>query len=681
MKKYIVKCCLMTLAGFQLAGLPSCSNADNELETVVNGETTRVTLVEKKIEDLEAGTLSTRLTDEEKASVQRLVLAGTFNAADVDCLRNELSALIELDMENVQIVASEFTYSGYRTLEANQIGDSMFENMSKLERIKIPSTIEVICSNAFRNSNVADLEIPASVKEIGSYAFSDCKNLTKITIPATVTRGVGNGFTISCTNLESVEFLAETVERKVPNDAFRGCNNLKTIKLAASITSLGIHSFYGCSSLSDFSAFVNINNIEEGAFRECGFETVDLSNVLTFGPTIFAQCRALRSVVLPEDMTSIPSSMFWECTSLENITLPSKLKEIGFTAFAGSHLKEIEFPVGLTTIGSDAFSSTLLTDIKIPSTVTTIGTGVFNSTLLRELEIPESVTSIGGNFVASCKYLTSIYWNTSVTPVPYCYDINPNCLLFIDYKTTPVAADPSWKNIITNGKASVIYLSKSDYSYAFSSPREFEVEKIYYTYNFSNSNYTSVGQSSNWNTLTLPFAPSAITHESKGTMAPFGSDVEGAKPFWLRKLGTEGFENATTIEANVPYIIAVPNNPNIYLDEYNLAGKVTFSAENVTMSVTPTEPVVLVGPNYSMYSNYEYKPADVTVYALNTDYYVDGYNYGSVFVRGVLPVFPFQAYVKNNSAASRVIPISTKAVGSRTKTAVNTTGIPCVDDM
>lgn len=682
MKRYIVKCCLMTLAGFQLAGLSSCSNADSELETVVNGEATRVTLVEKKIEDLVAGTLSTRLTDEEKASVQRLVLAGEFCGGDVDCLRNELPQLIELDMTNVRIVESGIPYNnGYKYLHANQIGEYMFSDMG-LQVIKLPSTIEVICAYAFNNTQIATLEIPSSVTTIQGNAFISCPKLAEITIPASVVK-VGFGLFMYCNNLETVKFLAEPDDKILPSETFFQCSKLKNLELSESISEVSSRCFDGCASLTDYTVFQKINSISSRAFGSCGFETIDLSNVIFMENDAFSNCTNLVNVTLPQSMTILPNSLFSGCKSLKQIALPDNLGEIGSSAFSDTSLENIILPEGLKKIGSSAFFNTLLTEVNLPASLETIGYDAFAGTKLKELIIPENVTTVESNIVSNCSQLTALFWNTSVTPIPSCYNVNPNCLLYVKLGESSIAADPSWKNLIMDGKATSIELKFNNDSYnpyAFNCPQEFVAEKISYTMEFQDRNM-EVGTSSNWNTLTLPFTPSAITHESKGTMAPFGSDVEGAKPFWLRKLGTEGFANATTIEPNVPYIIAVPNNREIYLDEYNLAGKVTFSAENVTMSKTPAEPVVLEGPNYSMHSNYEYQPADVTVYTLNTDYYVEGYNYGSIFIRGIIPVYAFQAYVKSNSAASRVIPISTKAVGSRTKTAVNTTGIPCVDDM
>lgn len=659
MKKYIVRCCLMALAGGQLASMVSCSGMENELETIMNDEATRVTLVEKAITDLEAGTLSTRLTAEEKTSVQRLVLAGTFGAADVDCLQDELPALVELDMEGVRIISTGSTYNGYQDLLADEIGANMFSGMN-LQVIKLPSTIKKINNSAFYNCKILSLTIPASVTEIEYAAFQYCPNLKEIEIPSTVKKVYDNLF-YGCENLETVRFLADLPDNRLPNSVFYNCQKLKNLTLASNIEEVGYSCFSGCSSLTDYTVFQGIKKIRSNAFSSCGFETIDLSNVTELENDAFSGCKSLSTVVFPQTLKAFPTCLFYQCSSLSHIDWPAQLEEIGSSALAETALTEVEIPASVKTIRSDAF----------------------RGTLLKELTIPETVTTVEANIVSSCRNLTAFVWDTKVTPVPYCYGLNPNCLLYIRKgDEASIAVDPSWKNIIMNGVATNIELEYSNNEqYAFHCPEGFKAEKISYKLTFSNYNYMNIGESSNWHTITLPFTPTSITHETKGAMAPFGSTVEDAKPFWLRKLGTEGFENVTTIEPDVPYIIAVPNNPDIYLDEYNLAGDVTFSAENATISATPAEPTVLEGPGYNMYSNYEYKPADVSVYVLNTDYYVNEYNYGSIFIRGILPVHAFEGYVRSNSSTlnSRIIPIGT---GSRSSRAVkNTTGIPSVDDM
>lgn len=70
----------------------------------------------------------------------------------------------------------------------------------------IPYGVEKIADGAFRNSGIESILLPSSLKEIGAYAFADCKNLCSITIPESV-QYIGNRAFWRCTSLAQIEFL------------------------------------------------------------------------------------------------------------------------------------------------------------------------------------------------------------------------------------------------------------------------------------------------------------------------------------------------------------------------------------------------------------------------------------------------------------------------------------------
>ena len=57
------------------------------------------------------------------------------------------------------------------------IGEYAFSNSGKLEKIRIPDGVEIIGKGAFKGSGIREIEIPASVKEIGPDAFD---NITRV---------------------------------------------------------------------------------------------------------------------------------------------------------------------------------------------------------------------------------------------------------------------------------------------------------------------------------------------------------------------------------------------------------------------------------------------------------------------------------------------------------------------
>lgn len=78
-------------------------------------------------------------------------------------------------------------------------------------QVAIPCGVEKIAEGAFRNSGIESILLPSSLKEIGAYAFADCKNLCSITIPESV-RYVGNRAFWRCTHLSEIKFLNENTQ-------------------------------------------------------------------------------------------------------------------------------------------------------------------------------------------------------------------------------------------------------------------------------------------------------------------------------------------------------------------------------------------------------------------------------------------------------------------------------------
>ena len=75
--------------------------------------------------------------------------------------------------------------------------------------------------------NITDVEIPATVREIGARAFSDCWNLTNIT------------------------FSAGSCLATIGDGAFTNCISLATIKFPKTLSRLGAGCFQGCAQLTD----------------------------------------------------------------------------------------------------------------------------------------------------------------------------------------------------------------------------------------------------------------------------------------------------------------------------------------------------------------------------------------------------------------------------------------------
>jgi hypothetical protein len=120
----------------------------------------------------------------------------------------------------------------------------------------------------------------------------------------------------------------------------------------------------------------------------------------------------------------------------------------------------------------------------------------------------------------------------------------------------------------------------------------------------------------------------------------------------LNELQADGTFAATQrIVANKPFIMQLPNSDE-YEDCYNVEGKVTFSAEEVTVLAT-TDVEQEKGEGYVLLGSYEGIESDNYIHALNDEEYAvggDTYMPGGVFVAGSRAIRPFEAYIYSASA-------------------------------
>ena len=141
---------------------------------------------------------------------------------------------------------------------------------------------------------------------------------------------------------------------------------------------------------------------------------------MTSVPENFAENLDIKSVIIPNSVTSIGESAFSDCSSLTSINIPNSVTSIGESAFLGcSKLTSITIPGSVTSIGYCAFYNCIgLTSITILRGVTSIGESAFDGcTNLTSVTIPSSVTSIGSYAFSNCSSMQRIFIPRNVTVI------------------------------------------------------------------------------------------------------------------------------------------------------------------------------------------------------------------------------------------------------------------------
>ena len=188
--------------------------------------------------------------------------------------------------------------------------------------------------------------------------------ITTANIPATVTY---QGTTYSVTYISS----------------FEDCRSLTSITIPNSVTSILEHAFLGCSSLTSITIPNSVTSIGTEAFRGCSLTSIDIPNSVTsIGNGAFHDCSSLTSTTIPNSVTSIGNSAFEDCSSLTSITIPNSVTSIGVFVF-GYCSSLTSITIEMSSIHSylfDEYSTTFpLQNLTLGENVTSIASGAFNN--------------------------------------------------------------------------------------------------------------------------------------------------------------------------------------------------------------------------------------------------------------------------------------------------------------
>lgn len=260
-------------------------------------------------------------------------------------------------------------------------------------------------------STIVNGDTTLTVTTIGWSAFNGCSDITKVTLPDSITAIDVYAFA-NCTSLNDVNFEEVTSLDTIKGGAFYN-TALTEITMPSSVKLL--------------DGYNPMHSQNDGAFEEIDtLLKVDLSNISSaefrFGKSVFENCDNLNEVKLPSNLGSISESAFALCPKLTTINLPESLISVGRGAFANdTSLDNITLPSKLETIEISAFSDTGLRGIVIPQNVKSIGKNAFSycgELTSVDISAIKSDTVVAENVFSNCEKLGDVKLSADMSSIP-----------------------------------------------------------------------------------------------------------------------------------------------------------------------------------------------------------------------------------------------------------------------
>lgn len=327
----------------------------------------------------------------------------------------------------------------------------------KVRSLVVKAGITYISEGAFANfSQLEKVTLSPTMENVGTLAFSECPNLSEMTVQAAVPPTVMTStFRDTDTSMGTLYVLPSAVDA-YKESGWNVWGDIRPISHGTVGEDLpwnvvnGVLTIMGPGVMPDFNTM-----------------TLDGETYVTDAPWGILW-NDITEVVIEEGVDNIGSRAFQGMTNLKTVTLPEEEDiAIGDYVFFNTGIEE---PVYNSKVF--AYMPARMTKCTVPDGIERIAPYAFYSSSITEVRLPASLESVGKYAFADCDYLTTVLCSAVTPPAAESNTFGGSTL---DYMGTLIVPDGSedaykaatgwsgWGNITSGTKATKIAFEQSSY--------------------------------------------------------------------------------------------------------------------------------------------------------------------------------------------------------------------------
>lgn len=307
---------------------------------------------------------------------------------------------LKLDRK-VEIGAGAFSNTPITEIEMATPCDSIlggtFSDCPNLTKITIGEGLKYIGYSAFANSPVKEANLPSTLRDISSYAFlgysSYCPFINDIQ-PENHIRYIGK-VAYQCVDRDLEEYTIKDGTVTLADELFESSQG-NAFHIPASVEQIGNRAF----------AYTQIKALPE------------MPGLKRIGGEAFYGCKNLKKLTIPETVEYIGGGAFYGCSNIWSLTYNAINAECESFMEPNAPLEKIVIGGKVRRLPNGIFSGREFTEVTLPACLERIDESAFYGCKnLTTINLSDSIRYIGDNAFYGCSSLKNIHWPLRLTTI------------------------------------------------------------------------------------------------------------------------------------------------------------------------------------------------------------------------------------------------------------------------